>query len=125
MRQGDHTCQKISLQMLSDLWACKLTQEGEGKREGGRDVKKEGSDPQLSFFLFCFKYLFIWLCQVLVEAREIFHCGMQAPEHMGSVGPVSYGIFNPRPGIKPVSSTLQGRFTTTGPPGKSLSFLEK
>ena len=51
MRQGDHTCQKICLQMLSDLWACKFTQEGEGKRERGRDVKKEGSDPQLSFLV--------------------------------------------------------------------------
>ena len=50
---------------------------------------------------------------------------MQAPEHMGSVGPVSYGIFVPRPGIKPVSSALPGRFTTTGPPGKSLNLLEK
>ena len=55
----------------------------------------------------------------------MFHCGTQAAEHLGSAGPVAYGILVPRPGIKPVSSALQGRFSTTGPPGKSLSFLEK
>ena len=30
------------------------------------------------------------------------------------------GIFVPRPGIKPASPTLQGKFLTPGPPGKSL-----
>ena len=30
------------------------------------------------------------------------------------------GILVPQPGIKPVSPALQGRFLTTGPPGKSL-----
>ena len=92
-----------------------------GSKGGGRDVKKEGSDPQLSFF----KYLFMSLCRVSVEASEMFHCGTQAAGHLGSAGPVAYGILVPRPGIEPVSSALQGRFSTTGPPGKSLSFLEK
>ena len=31
------------------------------------------------------------------------------------------GIFIPRPGIKPISPGLQGRFLTSGPPGKSLT----
>ena len=30
------------------------------------------------------------------------------------------GILVPQPGIKLVSTTLQGRFSTTGPPGKFL-----
>ena len=30
------------------------------------------------------------------------------------------GVLVPRPGIKPVSPALEGRFLTTGPPGKSL-----
>ena len=34
---------------------------------------------------------------------------------------VAYGVLVPQPGIKPVSPALQGRFFTTGPPGKSPS----
>ena len=30
----------------------------------------------------------------------------------------------PRPGVEPVSLALQGRFLTTGPPGKALRFLD-
>ena len=33
----------------------------------------------------------------------------------------AHGILVARPGIKLASSALQGRFLTTGPPGKSLS----
>ena len=33
--------------------------------------------------------------------------------------PLAYGILIPRPGIEPVSPVLEGRFLTTGPPGKS------
>ena len=33
------------------------------------------------------------------------------------------GILVPWPGIKPASPALQGRFLTTGPPGKSLPFF--
>ena len=33
---------------------------------------------------------------------------------------LSHGMWNlPRPGIKPMSAALAGRFLTTGPPGKS------
>ena len=34
-------------------------------------------------------------------------------------GAMARRILVPHPGIKPVSSALQGRFLTTGPPGKS------
>ena len=33
--------------------------------------------------------------------------------------PMACGILAPLPGIKPVSPVLEGRFLTTGPPGKS------
>ena len=36
--------------------------------------------------------------------------------------PESRGIFVPRPDIKSMSSALKGRFLTTGPPEKFLSF---
>ena len=38
---------------------------------------------------------------------------------------VGCGILVPRPGIKPTSSALQGRFLTTGPPRKYLSLSFK
>ena len=56
---------------------------------------------------------------------RVFHCGartlllwhvgsgLAAPRHVGS-----YSF----PGIEPMSSALQGRFLTTGPPGKCPSF---
>ena len=54
-------------------------------------------------------------------------CGTQALECAGSVVVVrglscpatAYGILVPRTGIEPVSPALEGRFLTTGPPGKS------
>ena len=44
------------------------------------------------------------------------HCGGQAllPHGMWACG-----ILVPQPGIKHISSALEGRFLTTGPPGKS------
>ena len=39
---------------------------------------------------------------------------------LGLSGPSACGILVPGPGIKPVFPALQGRFFTTGPPGKSL-----
>ena len=71
---------------------------------------------------------FILLHQVSVVAcRLLSSCGVRAPEPSGSVAatrrlscPVACGILVPWPGIKPVSPALEGRFLTTGPPGKSL-----
>ena len=53
-------------------------------------------------------------------------CGMwglstQAQQlwHMGLVAHIACGILVPRPGFEPASPALEGRFLTTGPPGKS------
>ena len=55
--------------------------------------------------------------------------GVQAPGCSGSVVAVLRlncsavcGILVPQPGTEPASPALQGRFLTTGPPGKSLTF---
>ena len=53
--------------------------------------------------LFFLKYLFIYLLTV---------SGLRCPP--------AYGILLPQPGIEPASPVLQGGFSTTGPPGKSL-----
>ena len=53
-------------------------------------------------------YLFIWLCQVLVSG-------------LGCLA--TCGILVPQLGIKPLPPALQGRFLTTGPPGKLLDFI--
>ena len=56
-------------------------------------------------------------------------CGAQAVGHSGfsSCGTRAQLLHDicdpPRPGIEPVSPTLQGRFLTTGPPGKHLTYL--
>ena len=43
-------------------------------------------EPQGGFILLMFKYLFIWLRQVLVVARGLLSsCDMWAPEDRGSV----------------------------------------
>ena len=64
--------------------------------------------PSTSFQLLFLKniYLFIWLPWLLVAAR-------------GLSCPVACGILVPWPGIEPTSPALEGRFLTTGPPGKS------
>ena len=70
----------------------------------------------------------------LVVARGLSSCGAQAPEHTGSVVavhglsscrvqaqlPHTCGILVLRPGIEATSPALEGGFSTTGPPGKSL-----
>ena len=57
-------------------------------------------------------------------------CGMQAFLSLQCTGflvvarrlscPVACGTLVPRPGIEAMSLALEGRFLTTGPPGKSL-----
>ena len=39
---------------------------------------------------------------------------------LGLVSPAACGISVPRPGIEPVPHALEGGFSTTGQPGKSL-----
>ena len=81
-------------------------------------------------------YLFV-ASGLLVASCEIFpyglySCGIQVPGCTGSVIVVlrlswsrARGIFDPPPWIKPVSPAQQGRFTSTGPPGKSQQFFLK
>ena len=59
-----------------------------------------------------------------------FAVGVWAPEHAGSViavsgliCPMACGVLVPWPGIEPTFPALEGRFVTTGPPGKSSPFL--
>ena len=86
---------------------------------------------------------FVWHTDFsLVVHGLLSTCGAWAPERMDSVVcstlthslrctssvvvacglscPRAYGILVPQPGIEPVSPALEGRFLTTGPPGKSL-----
>ena len=62
----------------------------------------------------------------VVVACRLSTSGTWALERTGSVVvacrlscPVACGILVPLPGIEPMSPALQGRFLTTGPPGKS------
>ena len=59
--------------------------------------------------------------QALVEAHELIvvacACGLSCP--------VACGILVPWPGIEPTSPALDGRFFTTGPPGKSQDSILK
>ena len=75
-------------------------------------------------------YLLIWPHQVLVAARRIFvgswgifSLGSQAllAEH-GLRYPTGHRILVPWPVIELTSPTLQGRFLTIGPPGKSHKY---
>ena len=68
----------------------------------------------------------LWHVGTLVVAYGLSSCGVWAPQHVGSVVaacglscPAACGILVPRPGMEPVSPALEGRFLTTGPPGKS------
>ena len=70
----------------------------------------------------------LWLHQVLAAVAG-FLCitqdlslqgaGSAAVAH-GLSCPMACGILVPQPGIEPAPPTLEGRFLTTGPPGKSL-----
>ena len=79
--------------------------------------------------------LFLYLCVPTLKCgmwdlwfpRGLPSCGEGAPEVHGlssSVWRLSFslacGILVTQPGTEPASAALQGRFLTTGPPGKSL-----
>ena len=96
----------------------------------------------MSFFILLKKYLFLAV-QGLVAVHRLslvaasrsyflvamlsrlhrgsFYCGAWALEH-ATFAELPRGMCDlPRPGIKPVSSASTGRFSTTGPQGKSQS----
>ena len=73
-------------------------------------------------YLFIFIYLFL--------AASGLSCGMwdlllqrtgSVVAVLGPSCPTVYGILVPQPGLEPVSPALEGGFSTTGPPGKSLN----
>ena len=60
-----------------------------------------------ALFCYCFRYILTWLHRLFVVALRISGCTWP------------WGILVSWPGIKPVFSALQGKFSTTGPSGKS------
>ena len=74
--------------------------------------------------------LLLWGVDSLVVVNVLSSCGSQAPElwdqlfaaHRLSC-PVAWGILASKSGIESMSPALQGRFLTTGPPGKSSWLL--
>ena len=102
-------------------------------------------------FIYLFIWLhqvLVAACRIFVVAYRIFRCDTRAfslvavcgllpscdaraPECAGSVVVAARrlscltvcGILVPQPGIEPASRALEGRFLTTGPPGKSLTLF--
>ena len=74
------------------------------------------------YFFLLLVYLFscvvlVAVCGIFVEVHRIclvMACGLSCPKPCGIL------ILVPQPGIIPAFLTLQGRFLTIGPPGKSL-----
>ena len=65
--------------------------------------------------------LFSAECRLLVLWHTGFfslQCASSLVAMHGFCCPMACGILVPPPGIEPMSPTLQGRFLTTGPPGK-------
>ena len=77
------------------------------------------SDPSLHLLFF-----FSFGC----TGSSLRHIGVLLLQRMGSrahrlSSPTACGISVPWPGTEPLSFALQGRFSTTGPPGKSPTLL--
>ena len=85
------------------------------------------SCPLSWLLLFFFNInLFLWLHWVFIAATcgiFIASCRDLHLRLMDSLV-VEWGLLVPQPGIEPVSPALQGRFSTPGPPGKSLALFE-
>ena len=58
----------------------------------------------------------LFVAEHRLQTRRLSSCGSQAQLLRGTWDP-------PRPGLKPVSTALAGRLSTTAPPGKPRSFL--
>ena len=78
----------------------------------------------LSYFLIVL-FIHFWLHWVLVAALRIFIVVRSFSCGAGLSCSWANGSLVSGPGIEPLSPTLEGEFLTTGPPGKSLSFLLK
>ena len=66
-----------------------------------------------------YPFLFLNNIYYLLLAVLGLSCGMLCTVRLGLSCPVAYDILVPWPGMKPRSSALEGRFLTTGSPGKS------
>ena len=73
------------------------------------------------FFLFYGFYLF-WLYWIF-PVSQVLPCSTSLVVACRLSCPAACGILAPWPGIEPGSPALQGRFLTTGPPGKSLKWI--
>ena len=67
--------------------------------------------------IFFFKKLNYLATSGLSWITRDIHCGMRA------YCLAAYGILAPQPGIEPASPAPQGRFSTAGPPRKSLTYF--
>ena len=104
------------------------------------------TDPTGKHIYIYIFFFFSWLHQVLLIAEEggdlphpscclfavvlrlLSSCSIWAPEHTGPVAvvcglscPAACGIPTSFPGLESMSPGLEGRFSTTGPQGKSLT----
>ena len=85
--------------------------------------------PQTDFFSKYLILLFTWLPWVLDVARGVLTVpggtifSLQCADSLVVMRrfscPAAWGILVPRPEMEPTSPALEGRFLTTGPPGKS------
>ena len=75
---------------------------------------------QIKIFYLFITYLCIYLAAPSLSCSiHYLHCGTWLPECKSSVvTPMECGILVPQPGIRPASPALEGRFLTSGPPGK-------
>ena len=66
--------------------------------------------------------LYIWLCwsQLCHAGSFVVVCQGLVVAAQGLSCPTACGILVPPPGTEPMSPALEGKFLTTGPPGKSL-----
>ena len=70
---------------------------------------KDTADEFSLLAFFFFKYVFIWLCWVLVVARRFFVGSPSSPLLMWGLScPKASGLFIPWPEIEPVSPALEG-----------------
>ena len=96
---------------------------------------------------FLFLFIYFWPHWLFVTAHRLWVAALRLPlvagsrgyspaaacrlqsagsivvEHDGHSCPISCRIPVPRPGTEPGSPAVQGRFSTTGPPGKSLELF--
>ena len=74
--------------------------------------------PVLTLFFYLFIYFWLRCVLAVAQSLELRPKGSILAV-LGLSCPIAWGILVPRPQIKTTSSTLQGGFLTTKPPGKS------